>query len=210
MFSKIYHILETNYPQSNNIEVLLDINVSDVVVTVPQSLLGFEAREDSAQPGVYGVGACVLATIPEIQLAFRLSDDFMGESLESLYGRGVKRSHPTSSEMNLNIYSVGLQILPKCPNHELWERGKGRRRRRNKDAITVQGDWYDHRVLFLPAELLFRGRHHGSSFIWTSSKTYDVCLHLGNRRWRRQGLYHAPRSSGHFFGSVIFPSQLQR
>lgn len=42
--------------------------------------------------------------------------------------------------MNLNIYSVGLQILPKCADHELWERGMGRRRRRDKDAITVQGD----------------------------------------------------------------------
>lgn len=65
-------------------EVLLDVNVSDWVVAVPQSLLGYEAREDSTQSGVYGIGACVLATIPEIQLAFRLSDDFMGEPLDSL------------------------------------------------------------------------------------------------------------------------------
>lgn len=65
-------------------EVLLDINVSDCVVAVPQSLLGYEAREDSTQSGVYGIGACALATIPEIQLAFRLSDDFMGEPLASL------------------------------------------------------------------------------------------------------------------------------
>ena len=62
-------------------EVLLDINISDGVIAVPQSLLGYEAREDSAQSGVYGIGACALATVPEIQLAFRLSDDFMGESL---------------------------------------------------------------------------------------------------------------------------------
>lgn len=42
--------------------------------------------------------------------------------------------------MNVNVYSVGLQILPKCPDDELWERGKGLRRRRKKDAITVQGN----------------------------------------------------------------------
>jgi hypothetical protein len=63
-------------------EILLDINISDGTIALPQSLLGYEAREDSTQPGVYGIGACALATVPEIQLAFRLSDDFMGEFLE--------------------------------------------------------------------------------------------------------------------------------
>ena len=132
--------MDTNYPQSNNMEVLLDVNVSDAVFAVPQSLLGYEAREDSAQSGVYGIGACALAVVPEIQLAFRLCGDFMGESLESLYRRSVQRSRLNASEVNVNIYSVRLQILPKCPDYELWERGKGRRRRRNKDAITVQGN----------------------------------------------------------------------
>ena len=65
-------------------EVLLDINVSDEVFVVPQSLLGYEAREGSAQSGVYGIGACALATIPETQMSLRSSDDFMGEPLESL------------------------------------------------------------------------------------------------------------------------------
>lgn len=87
MFLRIYNILDANHAQSNNMEVLLDINVSDGIVAVPQSLLGYEAREDSTQSGVYGIGACALATVPEIQLAFRLSDDFMGKPLESLYGR---------------------------------------------------------------------------------------------------------------------------
>jgi hypothetical protein len=72
-------------------EVLLDINVSDGVVAVPQSLLGYETREDSA---LYGIGACALATVPEIQLALRSSDDFMGESLEShLYMEEVSSAH---------------------------------------------------------------------------------------------------------------------
>ncbi len=44
------------------------------------------------------------------------------------------------SEMNINIYSIGLQILHKCPDNELWERGKGLRKRHKKDAITVQGN----------------------------------------------------------------------
>ena len=87
MFSCVYNKLGTNYPQSNNMEVLLDINLSDGVVAVPQSLLGYETREDSAQAGVYGIGTCTLATIPEIQLGFRLCDDFMGESLESSMGK---------------------------------------------------------------------------------------------------------------------------
>jgi hypothetical protein len=85
MFSRVYNILDTNYRQSNNMEVLLDINVLDGVVAVPQSLLGYEAREDSAQSGVYGIGACALATVPEIQLAFRLCGDFLGESSVSLW-----------------------------------------------------------------------------------------------------------------------------
>lgn len=92
MFSSVYNILDTNYPQSNNMEVLLDINLSDGVVAVPQSLLGYEAREDPAQPGDYGIGACALATIPEIQLGFRLCDDFMGESFESRMGK-VSSAH---------------------------------------------------------------------------------------------------------------------
>lgn len=140
MFSSVYNILDTNHPQSNNLEVLLDISLSDGVVAVPQSLLGYETREDSSQAGVYGIGTCALATIPEIQLGFRLCDDFMGESLESFYGQSVWCSCLTSSEMNLNIYSVGLQILPNCPDNELWERGTGLRRSRKKDAITVQGN----------------------------------------------------------------------
>jgi len=69
-------------------------------------------------------------------------------SLESLYRGSAKLSHLISSEMNLNIYSVGFQILPSCPDYELWERGKGRRRRRNKDAITVQGNLYGHQASY--------------------------------------------------------------
>jgi hypothetical protein len=139
MFPRIYNVLDTNYPQSNNMEILLDINISEWVVAVPQSLLGYEVREGSAQSGVYGIGACVVASIPEIQMAFRLCDDFMGESLESLMGDGQVLTSDLP-EMNVNFYSVGLQILPKCPDYELWERGRGRRRNRHRDTITVQGN----------------------------------------------------------------------
>lgn len=60
------------------VEILL--SVINMQFLLPAGLPGYETADPSQQaiPGDIGVGACVVVTLPELQLQFRLHEYYMG------------------------------------------------------------------------------------------------------------------------------------
>jgi hypothetical protein len=111
--------------QSNLLEVCLELDVSDATMAFPEALLGYETYEDPDAKGPMGIGSCLLVSIPELSVSFRL--------------------HDCSMEATLNVHPIGISSEAACSDDALWNAAKSRRRR--KEILTIsQLDIIAHRL----------------------------------------------------------------
>ena len=62
------------------LQVEVGVSIKNGQIMLPAGLPGYETSDPAQDltPGDVGVGACIIMTIPEIQLHFRLNDYYMG------------------------------------------------------------------------------------------------------------------------------------
>lgn len=62
------------------VEILLSLSNGHILL--PAGLPGFESSDPTQYqiPGDTGVGACIIITLPDLQMHFRLHDYYMGAS----------------------------------------------------------------------------------------------------------------------------------
>lgn len=100
---------------SNILEVCLELDVSDATIALPEALLGYETHEDPDTKGSLGIGSCLLISVPELSVSFRLHDFAM--------------------EMTVNVHPIGISSETGCPDDILWS--AARRRRSRKEILTI-------------------------------------------------------------------------
>jgi hypothetical protein len=66
--------------QANMLQVEIGASITNGQMILPAGLPGYEASDPAREPklGDSGVGACLILSIPEFQLHFRLHDYYMG------------------------------------------------------------------------------------------------------------------------------------
>jgi len=70
--------------QSNMMDVDLSLLITHGSVILPAGIPGYSfspQSESASESSVAGVGPCLLLTLNELQVAFRMHDFFMGQSL---------------------------------------------------------------------------------------------------------------------------------
>lgn len=58
---------------------MLEVDVSDATVALPEALLGYEQWQNPEHARTAGIGSCLLLSVPEFLLSFRIHDYSMGK-----------------------------------------------------------------------------------------------------------------------------------
>ncbi|KAG8827640.1 hypothetical protein FRC19_001885 [Serendipita sp. 401] len=122
--------------QTNLLEVLLEIQVSDATVALPEALLGYEQPDVGTSIPSSGIGSCALLAVSDVLLSLRL--------------------HDYSMEMITNFQTVSVAFMDQCPDELLWNAARSRRERRESLHISD---------LDISAHRLFGPRPHNATYI---------------------------------------------
>lgn len=100
---------------------------------LPAGLPGYEIADPSQQaiPGDIGVGACVVVTLPELQLQFRLHDYYMGKFFVNIRYLLLN----VTSEMSLNVDTIVVCPEADCPEADFLSRSY----ESPKESLVIEG-----------------------------------------------------------------------
>ncbi|KAG8835671.1 hypothetical protein FRC17_001860 [Serendipita sp. 399] len=122
--------------QANILEVLLEVQVSDATVALPEALLGYEQPDVGNSVKSTGIGPCAIIAISDVSLSLRL--------------------HDYSMEMTTNFHTITAAFLDKCSDEFLWSAARNRRER--KESLHISD-------LDIIAHRLFGPRPHNTTYI---------------------------------------------
>lgn len=113
------------------VEILL--SVINMQFLLPAGLPGYETADPSQQeiPGDIGVGACVVVTLPELQLQFRLHEYYMGTLFVNTWHLLLNGT----SEMSLNVDTIAVCPEDDCPEADFLSRSH----ESPKESLVIEG-----------------------------------------------------------------------